>query len=492
MSSANRFLALTFAFTLLASAANAQGVREQRTLNPKNLDATAEEPLEEHSEEDEVIIEESDRTNGTVEVSEPAPIAKPERIEPTISVQPVSHISLDTLGLYDESNGGLSQKIWDNTDHARAEQLLNKLPDSIPADAIRQLVARLLLTSAPGPQSANMQQNIFRPRIHALLQIGEASQAKRLLELAPKDRTNETLTRLEYTTHLLNNEPDWVCQNIAGTLAGSVQDIAFWKKISIYCLARAGKEAEAQLALDSTAEQNITYDEGFTALVDTLLGRAKAPAKRFTAPVSLEDGALIALSGKDAFPENYLTTAPLPIASLVSENVLFPEAQRAVASKRVGELKITGKRTPAQQTMQDFYKQQFSASADRKFDFDAAVKAAQQRGGDADAVRRAYRFYSVLQGLGFSQLELADAWHHANHPVARTKIAPWLRSELASAVDGERLGESILLLASVSGQVKTLADMDDDTLADLVQALVQLGLTKEANALAVEAMVSLY
>ncbi|MBM3618307.1 MAG: hypothetical protein FJX23_07140 [Alphaproteobacteria bacterium] len=491
MSSANKLLALTFAFTLLASAANAQGVRELRTLNPKNLDAVMAEPLPAEGEE-EVIIEESDATNAPIDVSEPAPIAKPERIEPAISVQPVSHISLDTLGLYDESNGGLSQKIWDNTDHARAELLLNKLPDSIPADAIRQLVARLLLTSATGPQSANIQQNIFRPRIHALLQIGEAAQVKRLIELAPKDRTNETLNRLEYTTHLLNNEPDWVCQNIASTLSGSVQDIAFWKKISIFCLARANKEAEAQLALDSTAEQSITYDDGFHALVDTLLGRTKTPEKRFTAPVSLEDGAIIALSGKDAFPEGYLASAPLPIASLVSENVLFPAEQRAVASKRVGELKITGKRTPAQQTMQDFYKQQFSQSTDRKFDFDAAVKTAQQRGGEADAVRRAYRFYSMLQGLGFEKLEVADAWHSPNHQVARAKIAPWLRAELATAVDGERLGESILLLASVSGQVKSLADMDDDTLADLVQALVQLGLTKEANALAVEAMVSLY
>lgn len=479
-------LSVVLLVSAAAVPASAQGIKEARKLTPTEL-----RPAHESGTfaRDGVVVEQDSNagiTSRNVDaVVVPAPGA--------VTVQPAAHLSLDTLGLYDESTGGLSTNAWQGTDHARAMELFAHMPEAVPSDSLRKLVLRLLLSSTRPPQSANIQQSIFRPRVEALLQLGEAGQALRLIDLAPKDQRNESLSRLEYTAHLLNSDLKWVCDNIASTLSQPSDDPLFWRRISIFCLAKDGKEAEAQLALDLLSEQGDEPDAGFVALVDSLLGRSAEPKARFATPLSLTDAALIAHSGKDAFPEGYLANqASVAVTKIVAGNGAFAAPVREVANKRLSALHANEKPSSQRQSMQVWFGQQFSLPADKPFAFDEALKQTAQKLGGSVQLPQAYRFHALLQALGFTQIELKDPWMQGHVKMSRTTVAPWLQGELDDAVAAKHLAESILLSAIVAGQGGTLTDADDATVVALVSSLRALGLNAEARALAVEAMAALY
>lgn len=485
MSLKNKLL-LSVALLLAAPQAHAyaQGVKERRSMAPIELKTTEPSALVQSG----VPVEDSEPADLQDEMDKRFTVPA----DAGISVQPASYLSLDTLGLYDESKGGLPQNIWRNTEYGRVVVLLDKLPQSVPSNTLRQLVVRLLLTSATPPQTANIQQTIFRPRVMALLQLGEISQAQRLMELAPANQRSGEFARMEFATHLLGDDVKWACEHVSSVLSQPHADPAYWQKLSLFCLARDKKEAQAQLAIDAGDEQGKTFDPAFLSLIDAMLERSAAPS-RFSQPLSLDDATFVALSGKDAFPEGYLTTAPLPIAQLVADHAGFSEAVRAQAKQRVQEESLAPTLSATQTALQSFLNQQFSLAGDAYYDFDSAVRQLTQKTGKMPAPEQLYRFYSMLQGVGFSNISVSDPWNRASLSTnGRMQVSPWLRAEMAAAVDGERLGESLLLMASVAGQMKSLAVMDDDALTELVLALAQLGLQKEAQALAVEAMLALY
>lgn len=475
MSCNNPLLSATALVMVLSMSAPAlaQGVKDQRTLSS---------PVELMQVEDEANA--VDMTTGNA----------PEMA--AISVTPAMSISLDTLGLYDAQSGGVDFNAWRGSDHARVKFLLERVPNTIPSPTLRRLVAKLLLSTTRPPKSETIQQNVLAPRIDALWHIDEAAQAQRLLEMTPKDLRSSRTVGMEFASHLLKGDADWVCTNIGDALAEYADSSGQWQKYSIYCLAREGDAAKAQLAIDLLAEQQVELDAGFTALVDVMLERSKKPSTRFSAPLALDDAAMIALSGVDAFPEGYADTAPLPIARLISKQESLPAAMREKAEARLAAAIALESPRKERAALRDWLRKQYAAASDKAFNVDAAFRVLEDKGGKAEEAtetRRRYRFYTLLQALDFSDLQAEVQWDDATfHDKGRTHVSPVLRSAMATAVDEELTGEAILLLAIAAGQVDDLADADDDSIADMVQALMQLGYTAEAQALAAEAMSALY
>lgn len=482
--SSSKPIAVTAALVLALAAmpAAAQGVKELRSPAPAELIPPGQ--LASALAKPQELTDMEDEGSGTVAVMS------------DIAVTPAMNISLDTLGIYDDKSGGLAFSVWEGSDYARVKLLLEHVPHTIPSPTVRQLVARLLLSTARPPQSDNIQQNVFRQRILTLLNIDEAAQAQRLLEMVPQDLRTADTAQLEFTAHLLKGEADWVCDRIADALGRYAGKSPQWQKYSIFCLARAGDEARTQLALDVLAEQKVELDPGFLSLVDVMLERTDKVATRFSAPLSLDNAALIALSGKDAFPEGYLADTPLPVARLVKDNAGFSDAIRKQAEQRLAAAIAAERLSRERAIMQGWFRGQFALAPERPFDFDRAAKEMREKGGstgDTADLRRRYRFYTMLQALGFGELRATVQWDKTTfHDKGRIHVSPILRSETASAVDKELTGESILLLAMAVGQVDDLSDVDDASIADMVQALVQLGFTAEAQALAAEAMTALY
>lgn len=490
------------ALLALGAPVHAQGIKDLRRTSPIDLmPAPAEEnaPRPVPREMPQETLRD-DETIGVPVVSEPAsgaaeePDDLPITLQPDapITVMPATNISLDTLGVYDQKSGGVGFDVWEGSNHARVRSLLENVPHTIPSPTVRKLVARLLLSSTRPPESENIQQNVFRQRVTTLLHIDELAQAQRLVEMIPQNLRTERTAHLEYTAHLLKGDHEWVCSNIGTALQKYSGEAGYWQKLSIFCNALDKDVAKAQLALDLLAEQQVEIDPGFVGLVEVMLGRQSKIETRFKTPLSLDDAAIIAISGKDAFPENYLKTAPLPVARLVKNNAEFADYIKDEAEKRLQGAIALEQPKPERVKMREWFARFFAKSPEDAVDYDREVKAMQEMAGTANT-RRNYRFYAMLQALTFSNISADKPWVDATFKdTGRILVSPALRSEMASAVDQELKGESILLLGMAAGQVDDLADVDDASIADMVQALMQLGYTEEAQALAAEAMTSLY
>lgn len=470
-----KWLAAAGLLALAAIPASAQGIKDLRTLAPAEL------------------MPGQNGANGTVSAAMPENEGA-NLLDAEITVAPASNISLDTLGVYDASNGGVAFDVWKGSSHAHVRSLLENQPQSIPSPTVRQLLTKLLLSGTRPPQSENIRQNIFTQRIETLMRLDELPQVQRLLERVPHDLRGEGIARMEYTAHLLQGDADWVCSNIATALTQHGGEDVYWQKLSIFCNARKKDEAKVMLALDLLNEQQMSINPGFVALVEVMTGRSKSLSQRFSAPLAVEDAAMIALSGQNAFPEGYVQSAPLPIARLVQQNKAFPEAARQEASQRIAAVVAAEKPSGERAEMQEWFDRQFSQQIEKPYAYERMINDMREKGGTGQMDhRRAYRYHALLEALGF-QLTAAEPWKNAAYKDAstRTYISPALRAEMLKAAAGGQKGEAILLVAMTAGQANSLAEADDATLADIARALRQMGYAEEARAFAAEAMAALY
>lgn len=429
-----------------------------------------------------------------------APTTVTVPVDASISVMPVTNISLDTLGIYDTAHGGVGFGAWDNAGFERVRSLFATLPDAVPSAAVRDLVKKLLLSTTRPPVSANIQQNVFAQRIETLIRIGEVDGAKQLLDMVPPDLLNESIVRQRFIVRLLAKDTAWVCSEIGKALSAYPADPLFWQKISLFCLANDKKAAEVQLGLDVLHEQGIELPPAFEEMTAILLGSRDTQESRLEGKVALSDAALFAVAGVDGFPKDYLQTAPLPLAKLVAADTRFADYVRDIALARLTALGASEKPSDANTLLVSWFKQQFSQEADRHVEFDRLLQemqkkvsgAAQTEGPVMPTDRAAYRMYSLFEALDFAYVSVADPFKTPLLKLQQTEVSPMLRMELSAASEDGREGEMILLSAIVLGQVGNLKEMDDATLADVVSALVRLNHRETAQMLAAEAMVALF
>lgn len=468
----------------VASTVQAQGVKNRRH-DPIELmpaDPTAPDmavpPM--LLQEGEAVKEAVDQQAPPTEVAVPSDSA--------ISVMPVSHVSLDTLGLYDNKTGGVDFNAWQGTDHARAKILLNNQPDAIPSRVIRGLQSRLLLSSTRPPASENIQQHILVERVHALLRLGEASQAVRLLELVPQGQMTEGLSKLHFTAQLLAGNADWVCAHIGQALAEYDSAAMDWQQLSIFCLARAEKAVEMQLAIDLLHEQQQPPGEPLEQLYAVMAGKREKADARLQAPISLDIAAMVALAGVDIFPENYMKTAPIAIARLVATQSLFVEYRQADAKRRLEQLNAN---EPEDTDMAAVLHNVFTRDA--VVDVLAVARKLQSKsGGKGDNAAQRLRLAMMSEALERDVSATAQPWNAKTVETTRKAVSPATFAHVENAIAQGQLAEAMLLLGATAGLAQNLAELDDNTLARMVAILQSLGFETEARALAAEAVISLY
>ena len=503
----NRLLLVSSALSaaLIAMPLQAQGVKDMRKVSPSELMPPIAEQVETQLEtppfvdnyNDEIAsytaVEENEDFSeaeidpdyaavaqpAAAEVKKPEPVVLQQDIK--VSVMPATNISLDTIGLYNEKSGGVAADAWKGSTHNRVRELLTHMPQNIPSDALRSLVARLLLSSTQPPQSDNIQQNLFRQRIETLMHIDEVEQALRLVEMVPQSSLTEAITHVRYTAHLLKGDSEWICENVKNALKNYTNEAAYWQKLSIFCNALAKDSAKVQLSLDLLSEQNIKVNEGFAPLVQHMSGYSDKLSQRFTAPLSLDDGAMIAISGKDAFPKDYLESAPYAVARLVQNNSQFSKTVRDQATARLKT--AFAQETPdAKHTkIHKAFTDKLALTPSKAFNFERAIQDTKSMGGldDVQLSRLSYRYYNLLHALGFKTISEGSIWDMPSiSSPGLTTVSPALHAELRAAVDAEKMGEAVVLSAIILGQSTTLAVLDDASVQSVVKALYQLGFTQ--------------
>ena len=205
--------------------------------------------------------------------AEPAGPAPATMSPGLIQVDTLSTIDPDTAGVLSEDEGGFGIAMWAGTGRALVDTLLPRLPVNATSSTMRDLMRRLLLSTAQVPQGESESGGLVALRVRLLAAMGDTSGVDALLKATPGRNQNEQLMRIEADARFLANDNARACALATGQIRE--QDSPYWQKAFIFCQALAGENDKAALGVALLRELG-EEDAVFFDLVGALAS-GKAP-----------------------------------------------------------------------------------------------------------------------------------------------------------------------------------------------------------------------
>ena len=224
-------------------------------------------------------------------------------VDSSVQVQKLEAISPDSIGLIDESTGGLSSAFWSETPKELVTVLFPKLPTLIRNKTVRDLVNILLLSVATPPQSnpaldvlVDMEEIVpisrgFKPiedtsnnlsnkevenefeylhsRLLQLSKMGQWDIIKKFEELIPQAYFTENISILMNDLALVYANYETACDNSASKLETSKN--SYWQKVFAFCQLLDGNISGAFLNIDLLREIGIE-DKAFFWVAELMSG----------------------------------------------------------------------------------------------------------------------------------------------------------------------------------------------------------------------------
>lgn len=222
------------------------------------------------------------------EQAPPAPPEQPKTViigGPDVKVDQLQSIDPDTAGTLAPEQGGLGLGMWTGTGRALVERLLPRLPVGVASPTMRNLMRRLLLSTAAAPEGKGSGKvpSLVALRVELLAKMGDQAAVNSLLGAVPGRATNPGLLKLETDAHFLANDNARACVLAAAQIRE--QKDVFWQKAFAFCQALAGESTKAQLGVSLLSELG-TNDAIYFKLMDRLLG-GTAPIESLSNPQPL-------------------------------------------------------------------------------------------------------------------------------------------------------------------------------------------------------------
>ena len=208
-----------------------------------------------------------------------------------IQVEGLSAIDPNSIGLWEEKDGGLGAKMWQGTPRGLIEKLLPRLPKAMSSRLARRLVRKLLLSTAEMPPAAANASpsasghDLLIGRIAALQTMGIFKQARKLVALAPGRHTDPELLRLKADDRLLANDYGGACQIVPA--AGDRLTELYWQSLLVFCQALQGDIEGASLGASLLADRGQTDDPVFFSLIDRMTNANEIPIESLSHPTPL-------------------------------------------------------------------------------------------------------------------------------------------------------------------------------------------------------------
>lgn len=254
---------------------------------------------------------------GVIDNPDDAP-APPRKSEPSIQVDDLAAIGPGSVGLLDETNGGLGVDMWSGTRLGLVQKALPNLPAATTSRAMRQLMRRLLLTTAAVPAGKGSGESLLKLRLDRLYAMGDIDSMLALIKAAPVSAMTPDIRRLRVDGLLLNQEPGPACAELPALLkAGPDPAVG---RLQVFCQLQAGKTADAAIGVDLLREQGQT-DPIFISAVEALQGTPSAELPSLANPTPLQIAMLRA--AKKTLPDD-LAQAGHP--AIVKAVALSPNA----------------------------------------------------------------------------------------------------------------------------------------------------------------------
>ncbi len=376
-----------------------------------------------------------------------------------ISVSTPKDISSNTTGLVSPGETELPDTLWKDMKDGDLERLLQGITGGILSPSLRSLAVRTLAASVEAPET---QADLLADRADALLTLGQAELAARLLAQVPQGYRTERQEQLAYLLLIISNEPEQqVCKTAEEKLAAHAEP--FWQRWMVLCQAKAGETDKAQLALDLLSEQN-EFSEFFQKLAQSLL--TKAPLSKLPEVVFFEQAAWLHFAGQ----QSYLSTQqhpPLALLGLIPAAKLPESWQSLATAYGVHENPLQAPKPPAFQPPLSGLQLTGDASPQKK--------------------RTAFLTYGLRKALELPVSQEAEqALQTAFYEAQGTVLSPAWRESLREAANRGQAGYVALLLGStLTDDINQYAPSD---LSLAVEALMKSGLTSDASAFASEIM----
>lgn len=202
-----------------------------------------------------------------------------------VEIHTLQAVDADSVGVIDDKEGGLGVDMWGGADRNYVGRIVALLPRNVSSPTMRDLMRRLLLTRAMAPPRTAPGPGLLPLRIDALFALGDLEAAMSLIARAPIAPLDEHLLRTEVESRFFRQDTTGAC----GQVRSAAQDYkdAYWQQAMAYCLALAGKTAEAALLSDILAERSSSVHPAFFAAMDRLSGGPPPEVESLPAPSAL-------------------------------------------------------------------------------------------------------------------------------------------------------------------------------------------------------------
>jgi len=462
-------------------------------------------------------------------------LAAPALAQDAVQAQALPKLDLFSTG----REAGLGQDLWKGASADIARAVIPTLANRPLSPAGLSLARRLLAQAATAPDGAGADADLAAARARALLALGEAPLADSILDHTPGLADNAALSQTAAETALITGQDAKACA-ISDAL-GAGRDALYWLRLRAYCQLIAGKTDAAQLTFTLATQQG--KDATYARLMGVAINGAGDPG-----PASLRNGLDFALSRRlklDLTPA--LASAPLPISaqiaaanppappaaptSLSEPDVIAPlkaakgfsafvaaakAARPALAALVAAKSPMTepvleasaalaaGDIDTAQAIRQGMGQASFPGSPPVELAIlDAALAAAVgkadsptlDRLSDLGALSepktkaRAQAAAAIGFALGWAMGDAARA-EFIGFDLGRVDAPPARLIALQAAAQSGRVGETALLALSIAESAGAAGPNPADR-AQIIRALDQVGLKGDAQAFAVEGLLSL-
>ena len=226
--------------------------------------------------------------NNEIKIEDPkryTPVSPSDRTNAPVAVHTLKELDTDSVGVLDESRGGLGAEMWLGTSRSFVTRAIALLPSRVRSPTMRNLMRRLLLTQAVAPKRKHSQPALLPLRVGALFEIGDLKSALALIASTSGSSIEEYLARIGVEGRLFGNDTAGACQMVQAYSDGFKE--IYWKKAAAFCLAMAGKNAEANLISDVLAERSESVHPAFFAAMDKLSGADSPEINSLKAPSAL-------------------------------------------------------------------------------------------------------------------------------------------------------------------------------------------------------------
>ena len=270
--------------------------------------------------------------------------------EEEIDQSKINVSNLDSIGIYDESNGGFKIGVWKNSNFDQIEYLLNKVPPDSRNTVLKNLINKSLLTISNPPVQKNKNKKIFFDlKIAYLEKAANYNEIEKLFSLIPEDDLNDDLLNKYITSKLINGDYKSICR-----LDSQISEGKFKLEINSFCKAMSNNLPALDLMISLLIEEDIA-DKDLLYIYYSYINQTEIDLKRIK-NLDIKKINLISNLGID-FSEYIDENSPLELQLFFIYSKLKAEDKKVVLAEN-----LLSTSTLESSVLGDLYKQYFTGS----------------------------------------------------------------------------------------------------------------------------------